>query len=68
MNQERIAVVGLGYVGLPIAVALAGKYDKVYGFDISKPRIEELKSGEDSTLEIEPEKLKKAKIQYSANL
>ncbi|MBO3700880.1 nucleotide sugar dehydrogenase [Roseivirga sp. E12] len=57
MNQDKIAVIGLGYVGLPLAVAFAEKY-KVVGFDINESRIKELNDGHDSTLEIEDELLK----------
>jgi UDP-N-acetyl-D-galactosamine dehydrogenase len=58
-NNEKaiIAVIGLGYVGLPLAVEFAKKY-KVVGFDINKPRIDELNSGHDRTLEISDELLK----------
>ena len=52
----NIAIIGLGYVGLPLAVAFAEKY-KVVGFDINLSRVEELKSGHDSTLEINDELL-----------
>jgi len=48
----KMAVIGLGYVGLPLAVEFAKKY-KVFGFDISKERIEQLNSGYDHTLEVE---------------
>lgn len=59
MNQEtRIAVIGLGYVGLPLAVEFAKKY-KTFGFDINKARIAELMSGADHTLEVAEEELKK---------
>lgn len=52
MKKEKIiAVIGLGYVGLPLAVEFAKKY-KVLGFDINKHRVDELKQGKDSTLEI----------------
>src|ERR1700747_3174935 len=54
----RIAVIGLGYVGLPLAVEFAKKYP-VIGFDINKTRIIELMSGRDQTLEIEDADLKK---------
>lgn len=50
-NQKKIAVIGLGYVGLPLAVEFAKKYP-VTGFDINQKRIAELKSGNDLTLEI----------------
>lgn len=50
--QHNIAIIGLGYVGLPLARLFATKY-KVVGFDINAKRIEELRSGTDSTLEVE---------------
>lgn len=50
--QHKIAVIGLGYVGLPLAVEFAKKYITV-GFDINQNRINELRSGKDSTLEVE---------------
>lgn len=52
MNTNKIAVIGLGYVGLPLARLFATKY-QVVGFDINQNRIEELQSGTDSTLEVE---------------
>ena len=48
----KIAVIGLGYVGLPLAVELASKY-RIVGYDIKKSRVDELKAGRDSTLEVE---------------
>lgn len=51
MNQNKIAVIGLGYVGLPLAHAFSEKF-QVVGFDINKPRIDELNSGYDRTLEL----------------
>ncbi|MBQ7747726.1 MAG: Vi polysaccharide biosynthesis UDP-N-acetylglucosamine C-6 dehydrogenase TviB, partial [Paludibacteraceae bacterium] len=61
MKKEdiKIAVIGLGYVGMPLAVEFSKLYD-VLGFDINKDRIDELNSGQDHTLEIEPEKLTEA--------
>jgi len=56
MNSDKIAIIGLGYVGLPLAVAFAEKY-KVVGFDINEPRIKELNEGHDRTLEVEDELL-----------
>lgn len=50
--KERIAVVGLGYVGLPLAVALAKKFEGVVGFDINEHKIQELKNGIDRTNEL----------------
>nr|WP_295869740.1 nucleotide sugar dehydrogenase [uncultured Chitinophaga sp.] len=59
MNQEtRIAIIGLGYVGLPLAVEFAKKY-KTFGFDINKARIAELMGGSDHTLEVAEDDLKK---------
>jgi UDP-N-acetyl-D-galactosamine dehydrogenase len=56
MNDVSIAVVGLGYVGLPLAVAFSRKYP-VVGFDISSARVAELRQGVDSTNEVESDQL-----------
>lgn len=61
-----IAIIGLGYVGLPLAIEFAKKY-RVIGFDISRKRIAELLDYYDSTLEISSEKLKSLLITDSAN-
>lgn len=61
MNDVRIAVVGLGYVGLPLAVAFARKHS-VVGFDISQERIASLRAGIDGTNEVSPEQLKAADL------
>jgi len=58
MKNIQIAVIGLGYVGLPLASLFAAKYP-VVGFDINKNRIEELNNGNDSTLEVSNEELQK---------
>src|SRR5690606_19296913 len=50
--QTKIAIIGLGYVGLPLARLFATKYP-VIGFDINQSRIDELNNGHDSTLEVE---------------
>ncbi len=55
--STKIAVIGLGYVGLPLAVEFAKKY-KVVGFDVNQQRLAELRNGEDRTLEIESDHLK----------
>ncbi|MDX1471705.1 MAG: hypothetical protein R3213_09440, partial [Flavobacteriaceae bacterium] len=55
-DQPRIAVIGLGYVGLPLARLFATKYP-VIGYDINIQRVEQLQKGYDSTLEVEDEKL-----------
>lgn len=51
MNELKVAVIGLGYVGLPLAVEFARKYN-VTGFDVNKKRVDELNEGFDSTLEV----------------
>ena len=53
LQTVRVGVVGLGYVGLPLAVAFGRRYDTV-GFDINARRVTELREGRDSTLEVEP--------------
>ena len=64
-GSRSIAVVGLGYVGLPIAVAF-GKIAPVVGFDINKKKIEELRKGIDRTGEISKNDLAAAQIRYSS--
>lgn len=68
LSELKIAIIGLGYVGLPLAVEF-GKQVPVVGFDIHQKRIDELKSGKDHTLEVSPEELAQAtRLRYSANL
>jgi UDP-N-acetyl-D-galactosamine dehydrogenase len=57
MENIKIAIIGLGYVGLPLARLFATKYP-VVGFDINKKRVDELQSGHDSTLEVEEDILR----------
>ncbi len=65
--MDRIGIIGLGYVGLPLAVEF-GKVIDVVGFDINTERIEELKKGIDRTREVEPGELRSAtKLTYSSN-
>ena len=59
MNERIIGVVGLGYVGLPVAVAMASKFATI-GFDINARRIEELASGSDRTGEVDTAELRAA--------
>ncbi len=67
MNHARkISVVGLGYVGLPVAVAF-GKQARAVGFDVSAERIEELKRGYDRTLEVADADLAAADVLYTAD-
>ncbi|MCU7957997.1 MAG: Vi polysaccharide biosynthesis UDP-N-acetylglucosamine C-6 dehydrogenase TviB, partial [gamma proteobacterium symbiont of Bathyaustriella thionipta] len=68
IENTKLAIVGLGYVGLPLAVEF-GKKIPVMGFDINQPRVNELISGTDSTLETSDEELKEAvKLQYSCDV
>jgi len=67
LNNAKIAVIGLGYVGLPLAVEF-GKHYPTIGFDINQKRVTELQGGHDHTLEVEPEELAEAdKLSYSAD-
>lgn len=67
MQNKKVAIIGLGYVGLPLAVEF-GKYRSVLGFDINQSRINELMSFQDSTLEVTPEELKQAtRLTYSSD-
>ncbi len=63
-HQRKIAVIGLGYVGLPVAVAFARSGVPVVGFDIDKKRVEELTSGHDRTREVEPADLRQKSLAY----
>lgn len=60
LKDKKIAIIGLGYVGLPLAVEFAAKYD-VLGFDVNPKRIQELENHKDHTLEISSEQLANAK-------
>lgn len=67
-NQKTIAVIGLGYVGLPLAVEF-GKTRKVIGYDINQERVAELHAGIDRTNEVEPDELATAKfLKYTTRL
>lgn len=67
MNKGKIAIIGLGYVGLPLAVEF-GKSRPVTGFDINLKRIEELRDGQDRTREVEAEELAQAtELSYTSD-
>ena len=66
MNQPKIAIIGLGYVGLPLARLFATKYS-VVGFDINETRVSELASGIDSTLEVDNNALKSVLLNSPSN-
>ena len=66
--MEKVGIIGLGYVGLPLAVEF-GKVLNVVGFDINRERIEELNKGHDRTREVDSEELKAAsKLKYSSKV
>ena len=68
LTTAKIAIIGLGYVGLPLAVEF-GKHRPVLGFDINTARIAELQSGQDHTLEVSPAELKEARhLSFSSTL
>lgn len=68
MNNRKIAVIGLGYVGLPLAVEFGKKYETL-GFDINQNRIEELNKGHDFTLEVSEEELKQSsELSYASDV
>jgi len=69
MNNPKICLIGLGYVGLPLAVAFAEKF-QVVGFDVNPLRIQELEDGHDRTLEIEDDLLDSVKgnISYASDI
>lgn len=64
--DTKVAVIGLGYVGLPLAVALARHFD-TSGFDINQKRVAELRTGKDRTGEIEPEKMLASKLKLTSS-
>lgn len=68
LEQLKIAIIGLGYVGLPLAVEF-GKHKPTIGFDINENRILELKNGHDHTLEVSSDELKHVRqLSYTANI
>jgi len=69
LNDKKICIVGLGYVGLPLAIAFSDKF-QIIGYDISENRVQELENGYDKTLEAEGDLLQSANsnITYTANI
>ena len=65
-KEKAISVIGLGYVGLPLALALARKY-KVVGFDINKERVELMKKGIDPSKELEGDEFENCDIIFTAD-
>ena len=66
IKSSRIAIIGLGYVGLPLALEFARKFQTI-GFDINARRIAELKSGHDRTQEAEPEELASSNLEFASD-
>jgi UDP-N-acetyl-D-galactosamine dehydrogenase len=66
--SDRIAVIGLGYVGLPVALAFAKKFPNTVGFDINIEKVESLKQGRDCTGEVSTEALKTSNLKITSNL
>lgn len=68
MNNKTVAIIGLGYVGLPLAIEFGKKFPTI-GFDINQARIDELTAGTDSTLEVSSEELASAeKLSYTSRI
>lgn len=67
MSERAFAVIGLGYVGLPVALALARRFDRVYGFDISTLRIDELRRGVDRTQEVTEKELRESRLHLTTH-
>lgn len=65
MRSERIAVIGLGYVGLPVALAFARKFEDTVGFDISESRVSTLKAGCDWTGEVSESELRQSRLKLT---
>jgi UDP-N-acetyl-D-galactosamine dehydrogenase len=66
-SEEKLAVIGLGYVGLPLAVALSRVYETI-GFDINESRVSDLNNGIDKTLEVEPGDLLGSQLIFTSNI
>jgi UDP-N-acetyl-D-galactosamine dehydrogenase len=66
--QERIAVIGLGYVGLPVALAFARKFPGTVGFDVNKEKVEELRRGFDRNQEVSEKELKGSELVITSDI
>jgi UDP-N-acetyl-D-galactosamine dehydrogenase len=65
--EERIAVIGLGYVGLPVAIALAQVFPDTMGFDIDTSKVQELRDGNDRTRETDPHALRTTTLRFTSD-
>lgn len=68
LTNEKIGIIGLGYVGLPVALAFAKKYQETIGFDINTEKIKSFKAGIDTTGDIAGDELKTTKLKFTANI
>src|SRR3954469_21718942 len=68
LMQERIAVMGLGYVGLPVAMAFAEKFPGAVGFDVNKEKVDELRRGYDRNQEVSEAELKASSLKITSDL
>jgi len=66
--QERIAVIGLGYVGLPVALAFARKFPGTIGFDVNKEKVEELRRGFDRNQEVPKSELEGSALNITSDI
>ena len=66
-KEEKLSLVGLGYVGMPIAVAFANKGVDVIGFDLNKAKIDLYKSGVDPTKEVGDEAIKNTSVYFTSD-
>ena len=66
-NEEKLSLVGLGYVGMPIAVAFAAKGLSVIGFDLNKAKIDLYKSGIDPTKEVGDDVIKQTTVEFTSD-
>ena len=66
-SEEKIAVIGLGYVGLPVALAFSRKFPTV-GFDINTRRVDMLSRGRDDTGEVTEEELRSSRLRFTTSL
>ena len=65
--HERVGVIGLGYVGLPVALAFADRFEGTVGFDVKKERVEGLWAGHDVTAEVSAERLLASSLRVTAD-
>ena len=65
--SERVAVIGLGYVGLPVALAFARKFENTVGFDVSTARVDALRANEDQTREVSESELEMTTLEVTSN-